>query len=88
MLRLPSLNEIAALFYQPTKVVHAIKDIELAAKRADSVVQFNEAKRAIADDDRQAAERRAEEAVCRAAEHQGEASRAARVSTRLRELVA
>lgn len=88
MYRIPSINEIIGLFYQPTKVVHAIKGIETAAQRADSVVQFNQAQSEQVSAARDELAARADQLGVRATEHAEEAQRAARVSTRLRELVA
>jgi hypothetical protein len=88
MFRLPSFGEIIALFYQPTKVAQAIKGIETAAQRADSVVAFNQTQRERREAEQAEAQRKAQEAEAKATDHAAEAQRAARVSTRLRELVA
>ncbi|CAN7306090.1 hypothetical protein LJR164_001607 [Phenylobacterium sp. LjRoot164] len=88
MFRFPSLNEVFSLFFRPTRVEHAIKSIEAAAVRADTVAVVNSVacSRAAAEVERLQA-RCAEEAA-KADERSTEAARAARVATRLRELVA
>lgn len=88
MFRFPSFAEIVALFYRPTKVAHAIKDIEAAAKRADSVVDFNQHERDRAVTRREEVMSEANKLQIKAADHTDEATRAARVSSRLRDLVA
>lgn len=88
MFRLPTFQEIISLFYQPTKVVHAIKGIESAAARAESVVSFNQKASDRLSEEEQDLKARAQEVAAKGEEHQFEAQRAARVSTRLRELVA
>lgn len=88
MFRLPNTSEIISLFYQPTKVVHAIKGIENAAQRAESVVQFNQKASDRLSEEEQGLKERAAVVAAQGQEHQYEAQRAARVSTRLRELVA
>ncbi|RAK51605.1 hypothetical protein [Phenylobacterium soli] len=88
MFRLPTLSEIIALFWQPTKVVHAIKGIETAAQRAESVVQFNQKATERLSEEEQELKARAEKVAAKSADHQYEAQRAARVSSRLRELTA
>lgn len=88
MFRFPSFSEILALFYQPTKVEQAIKSIETAALRADNVASFNTSQKERAATEAAKLRARAEEEAGKADDHSTEAARAARVSTRLRELVA
>jgi hypothetical protein len=88
MFKRPTGAELIGLFFAPTKVAHAIRGIEAAAKSAEGVGRHNRLKASARLADSALFQTLADQADDKADAHMSEADRAARVTLKLRELVA
>lgn len=87
-LRLPTLADIAGLFFAKTTVDAAVADLRAAGDRVRAVIEHNRAKAEYAEQRRRDLQEAATLEADIRDQHYEEANRAARVSSKLTELLA